>query len=442
MRAAAQVPGRHPDHRQGPQPDQLRRLRRDRAGHRRPDPHLRHVAGPSGCSIRRKWSRRATPSTSSSSTSTARTSGSPSASSRPKRIRGSRSARPSRSATRSRAASSRLMDKGVVVDLGNDLEGFVPMSQLGVPNIENPGDAVQGRPGRRAQGARGRSDPSPDRARRRRLPRRADHPPDSGRCTTSPRRTTSRRGQAGQREGGTVRTVAGTVILATVSLLRPLPPPVPPFRSSARAALSSAHDLPPRPPRRPPPSPGPVRAGRRPAKRIAQQHKKGKLTARERLDLLLDEGSFVELDRFVTHRATDFGLAEQQYLGDGVVTGYGRDRRAPGLRLRQDFTVFGGSLSETHAAEDLQGDGPRGAERRAGHRPQRLGRRPDPGGGRVARRLRRHLPPEHPGHRVSFRRFRPSSAPAPAARCTARPSPTSSSWSAASATCSSPAPTW
>ncbi|MEE8361946.1 MAG: carboxyl transferase domain-containing protein, partial [Gemmatimonadales bacterium] len=58
--------------------------------------------------------------------------------------------------------------------------------------------------------------------------------------------------------------------------------------------------------------------------RIAQQHAKGKLTARERLDLLLDEGSFVELDRFVTHRITDFGLAEQRILGDGVVTGYGR----------------------------------------------------------------------------------------------------------------------
>jgi propionyl-CoA carboxylase beta chain len=58
--------------------------------------------------------------------------------------------------------------------------------------------------------------------------------------------------------------------------------------------------------------------------RVAQQHKKGKLTARERLDVLLDEGSFVELDRFVTHRSTDFGLAAEQYPGDGVVTGYGR----------------------------------------------------------------------------------------------------------------------
>jgi propionyl-CoA carboxylase beta chain len=83
--------------------------------------------------------------------------------------------------------------------------------------------------------------------------------------------------------------------------------------------------------------------------RIAQQHKKGKLTARERLDLLLDPGSFVELDRFVTHRATDFGLDQQIYPGDGVVTGYGRiDGRLVYL-FSQDFTVFGGSLSEAHA---------------------------------------------------------------------------------------------
>ena len=85
------------------------------------------------------------------------------------------------------------------------------------------------------------------------------------------------------------------------------------------------------------------------AARIAQQHTKGKLTARERLDLLLDDGSFVELDRFVTHRATDFGLADQVYPGDGVVTGYGRIDGRLVYVFSQDFTVFGGSLSETHA---------------------------------------------------------------------------------------------
>lgn len=84
---------------------------------------------------------------------------------------------------------------------------------------------------------------------------------------------------------------------------------------------------------------------------MAQQHAKGKLTARERLDLLLDEGSFVELDRFVTHRCTDFGLADQQIPGDGVVTGYGRIEGRLVYVFSQDFTVFGGSLSETHAAK-------------------------------------------------------------------------------------------
>jgi propionyl-CoA carboxylase beta chain len=83
--------------------------------------------------------------------------------------------------------------------------------------------------------------------------------------------------------------------------------------------------------------------------RIEQQHKKGKLTARERLDLLLDPGSFVEVDRFVTHRSTDFGLAENKPLGDGVVTGYGRIEGRPVYVFSQDFTVFGGSLAEAHA---------------------------------------------------------------------------------------------
>ena len=84
-------------------------------------------------------------------------------------------------------------------------------------------------------------------------------------------------------------------------------------------------------------------------KRIAAQHEKGKLTARERIDFLVDEGSFVEIDRFVTHRCTDFGMAEQQILGDGVVTGHARIDGRPVFLYSQDFTVFGGSLSETHA---------------------------------------------------------------------------------------------
>src|SRR5437016_3041646 len=83
--------------------------------------------------------------------------------------------------------------------------------------------------------------------------------------------------------------------------------------------------------------------------RFNAQHDKGKLSARERLELLLDEGSFVELDRFVVHRSTDFGLEEQKIYGDGVVTGYGRIEGRLVYVFSQDFTVFGGSLSEAFA---------------------------------------------------------------------------------------------
>jgi len=86
-------------------------------------------------------------------------------------------------------------------------------------------------------------------------------------------------------------------------------------------------------------------------RRIDAQHQKGKLTARERLDLLLDPGSFEELDMFVTHRETDFGLADQRILGDSVVTGYGRIDGRLVYVFSQDFTVFGGSLSEAHAGK-------------------------------------------------------------------------------------------
>ncbi|SMF43203.1 propionyl-CoA carboxylase carboxyltransferase subunit [Tistlia consotensis] len=84
-------------------------------------------------------------------------------------------------------------------------------------------------------------------------------------------------------------------------------------------------------------------------KRIAAQHGKGKLTARERIEVLLDPGSFEEWDMFVEHRAVDFGMAEQRVPGDGVVTGHGLVDGRPVMVFSQDFTVFGGSLSETHA---------------------------------------------------------------------------------------------
>ena len=86
-------------------------------------------------------------------------------------------------------------------------------------------------------------------------------------------------------------------------------------------------------------------------RRIKAQHAKGKLTARERINVLLDEGSFEEYDMFVTHRCTDFGMEENKIAGDGVVIGWGTINGRLTYVYSQDFTVLGGSLSETHAAK-------------------------------------------------------------------------------------------
>ena len=85
--------------------------------------------------------------------------------------------------------------------------------------------------------------------------------------------------------------------------------------------------------------------------RIEQQHTRGKLTARERINLLLDQGSFNEIDGLVSHHASDFGLADQKILGDGVITGFGKIDGRHVYIYAQDFTVFGGSLAESHAAK-------------------------------------------------------------------------------------------
>src|SRR6266581_4704379 len=85
--------------------------------------------------------------------------------------------------------------------------------------------------------------------------------------------------------------------------------------------------------------------------RRERQHKEGKMSARERIEFLLDEGTFEETDRFVTHRTNEFGLSEQKYYGDGFITGYGRIDGRLVFAFAQDFTVFGGSLSETNAAK-------------------------------------------------------------------------------------------
>jgi propionyl-CoA carboxylase beta chain len=89
-------------------------------------------------------------------------------------------------------------------------------------------------------------------------------------------------------------------------------------------------------------------------KRIAAQHARGKLTARERIDLLLDHGSFEEFDMFVQHRSTDFGMAEAKIPGDGVVTGWGTVNGRKVFVFSKDFTVFGGSLSEAHAQKIMK----------------------------------------------------------------------------------------
>src|SRR5262245_25664034 len=90
------------------------------------------------------------------------------------------------------------------------------------------------------------------------------------------------------------------------------------------------------------------------AKRIEAQHARGKLTARERLDLLLDEGSFEEFDMFVEHGCTDFGMEATKIPGDGVVTGWGTVNGRAVYVFAKDFTVFGGSLSDTHAQKIIK----------------------------------------------------------------------------------------
>src|SRR4051812_22730688 len=85
--------------------------------------------------------------------------------------------------------------------------------------------------------------------------------------------------------------------------------------------------------------------------RREKQHKEGKMSARERIEFLLDEGTFEETDKLVTHRCSDFGMTEQKYFGDGFITGYGRIEGRLVFVFAQDFTVFGGSLSETNAAK-------------------------------------------------------------------------------------------
>jgi propionyl-CoA carboxylase beta chain len=158
--------------------------------------------------------------------------------------------------------------------------------------------------------------------------------------------------------------------------------------------------------------------------RIDAQHAKGKMTARERITALLDPDSFRELDAFVTHRTTDFDMDKKSFLGDSVVTGWGTIEGRTVYVFSQDFTVLGGSLGEVHAEKvckvmdlALKNGAPV------------IGLN-DSGGARIQEGVvsLRTSSCATPWLRAWCRRSAPSSAPAPAARSTARPSPTSSSW--------------
>ena len=114
--------------------------------------------------------------------------------------------------------------------------------------------------------------------------------------------------------------------------------------------------------------------------KIDAQHQKGKWTARERVEHLMDKGTFEEFDKFVLHRSTDFGMDKKKIFGDGVVTGYGRINGRLVYVFAQDFTIFGGSLSGPSVKRSAKSwTWP--SERRAPHRPQRFRRRPHPGRG-------------------------------------------------------------
>ena len=173
--------------------------------------------------------------------------------------------------------------------------------------------------------------------------------------------------------------------------------------------------------------------------KIDKQHQSGRLTARERIQVLLDEDSFTEIDKFVVHRCGNFGMEKVKIPGDGVVTGYGTIDGRLVYVFAQDFTVFGGSLSLAYAEKivKIMDMATRNGAPIIGLNDS--GRRPHPGRGPVPGRLRGHLPAQHAelrggapdlGHHGPLRRRR---------GVLARPSPTSCSWSRTPGTCSSPA---
>ena len=136
------------------------------------------------------------------------------------------------------------------------------------------------------------------------------------------------------------------------------------------------------------------RARRLASARSSKQHAKGKKTARERIDLLLDEGSFVELDELARHRSTNFGLEQNRPYGDGVVTGHGTVDGRPVCVFSQDVTVFGGALGEVYGEKIVKVMDLAHEDRLPRRRHQRGRRRAHPGGRRLARPLRRDLQPQ------------------------------------------------
>ena len=133
--------------------------------------------------------------------------------------------------------------------------------------------------------------------------------------------------------------------------------------------------------------------------RVKKQKESGKLTARERIEFLLDENSFEEFDKFVTHRSQDFGLENSKFLGDGVITGHGLIDGREVFVFAQDFTVFGGSLSETHAEKICKVMDFAMKSRRTDHRFKRFGRRTHPGRRSFTWRICRYFPEKHFGKR-------------------------------------------
>ena len=135
------------------------------------------------------------------------------------------------------------------------------------------------------------------------------------------------------------------------------------------------------------------------ARAIEKQHSRGKKTARERIGMLLDPGSFVELDELARHRSTAFGLDQNRPYGDGVVTGHGTVDGRQVCVFSQDFTVFGGSLGEVFGEKIVKVLDLAMKIGCPDRRDQRLRRRTDPGGRGRARSVRRHLLPQRPGQR-------------------------------------------